>query len=194
MDLTKVSILLLSIGVLLALFIVWVLTTRHSLKKYEANANVLWTPVRNELSKRFDLISNIEKFLDLAKLDEESTNVTEIKTQLNRCKNAYAKAYKGYDSNEASKGEALLKEKVVPELSELSENPTVHPAVISKMKELDDSLKQSTRQFNEAAHAFNDSILRHNTRINSFPTNFVANFLNMEEKDPIAVKKRSKAK
>ncbi|NLL02358.1 MAG: LemA family protein [Mollicutes bacterium] len=174
--------------VVIVLLVLWVIGTYNSLISLKNKVKNQWSQIDIQLKRRFDLIPNlVETIKGYTKHESETLE------KVIQARNTYLSAGTPEEKMKAS-GELS---KVMSKLFALSE---AYPDLKANTNFIDmqNTLKDTEDKISYARSFYNDSAMKYNTKIESFPTNILANIfgfktnayfeISAEEKENVKVK------
>lgn len=176
------------IGIVAVIALVWI-TSYNSLVKHRNWAEESWAQIDVQLKRRYDLIPNlVETVKGYAKHEQETlTKVIEARNVI---------AEPNATRNERVEQDAELSG-LLRQLFALSES---YPDLKANQNflQLQEELAGTENKISYARQAYNSMVMRYNTKIESFPSNIVANMHSFlrndmldipdEEKEPVQVR------
>jgi LemA protein len=163
-------------------FVMWGVGVYNELITLEEQVNQAWSQVENQYQRRADLIPNLVSTVKgVADFEQETfTAVTEARAKVNQLNispdilNDPA-AFQEFRSAQNGLGSALSRLLVTVEnYPELKAN--------ENFKQLQQQLEGTENRISVERRKFNQSIQNYNTRIRTFPANFIANMSGFAEK------------
>lgn len=174
--------------VVIVLLVLWIIGTYNSLISLKNKVKNQWSQIDIQLKRRFDLIPNlVETIKGYTKHESETLE------KVIQARNTYLSAGTPEEKMKAS-GELS---KVMSKLFALSE---AYPDLKANTNFIDmqNTLKDTEDKISYARSFYNDSAMKYNTKIESFPTNILANIfgfktnayfeISAEEKENVKVK------
>ena len=174
--------------VVIVLLVLWVIGTYNSLISLKNKVKNQWSQIDIQLKRRFDLIPNlVETIKGYTKHESETLE------KVIQARNTYLSAGTPEEKMKAS-GELS---KVMSKLFALSE---AYPDLKANTNFIDmqNTLKDTEDKISYARSFYNNSAMKYNTKIESFPTNILANIfgfktnayfeISAEEKENVKVK------
>jgi len=160
------------IGVL-AVFVIWLITIYNGLIKFRNRTDEAWSDIDVQLKRRYDLIPNLVNAVKgYAKHERELfENVTKARTA----------AMGAQDPGEKAKAENMLSG-TLKSLFAVAEN---YPDLKANENflELQRELSDTENKIQAARRFYNGNVRDFNTKIQIFPNNMIAGFLNFKEYD-----------
>ncbi len=150
---------------IIVLLVLWVISTYNGLIKLRNKVKNQWSQIDIQLKRRFDLIPNlVETIKGYTKHESETLE------KVIQARNTYLSAGTPEEQMKAS-GELS---KVVSKLFALSE---AYPDLKANTNFVDmqNTLKDTEDKISYARSFYNDSVMKYNTKIETVPTNVVAN-------------------
>ena len=151
--------------IVIVLLIIWVVAIYNGLVSAKLKVENAWSQIDVQLQRRFDLIPNLIESVKGYMKHEESvlTKVTELRTSW---ANASTVSEKADLSNQLS---GALKT-----IMAVSEN---YPDLKANQNfmDLQEELRNTENKISYARQFYNDSVTIYNTKLEVFPTNFIAN-------------------
>lgn len=150
---------------IIILLVLWVISTYNGLIKLRNKVKNQWSQIDIQLKRRFDLIPNlVETIKGYTKHESETLE------KVIQARNTYLSAGTPEEQMKAS-GELS---KVVSKLFALSE---AYPDLKANTNFVDmqNTLKDTEDKISYARSFYNDSVMKYNTKIETVPTNIVAN-------------------
>lgn len=177
---SDVTIIILGFVALLLIILAYLATVAKSLTSMANQVRQSWEPVREQCSNRVDFLNGVQSLVDEAPIMDSNRQIlTEF---IERAKNAYATAYKGFDPESAGIAEAILEDRLIPSVDKVLTDGSIAPTV-ARMKT---SLETGDRAFDQARDTYNKTVLRYNRKVVSFPERWVAKALNYDEMEIVS--------
>lgn len=159
--------------ILIALIILWFVAAYNGLVRLRNQTNEAWSDIDVQLKRRYDLIPNlVETVKGYAGHEKELfTKVTEARAA---AMGATTPAAKGHAEN--------LLTGALKSLFAVAENyPTLRAS--ENFAKLQDELSDTENKIQASRRFYNGNVRDLNTRIESFPTNIIANLFNFGKRE-----------
>jgi len=158
---------------IVAVIIIWVISTYNSLVKSRIKVDSAWSQIDVQLQRRFDLIPN---FVETVKgyMTHESdtlTKIAELRTSWANCSSVSDKAKVDGELSGALKTIMAVSENY-PELK-----------ANQNFSELSEELRNTENKISFSRQFYNDSVTIYNTKLEVFPSNIIANFGNFKSRE-----------
>jgi len=170
--------------ILIVLFILWIITAFNSLVKLRNRAQEAWADIDVQLKRRHNLIPNlVETVKGYASHERELfEKVTE----------ARSRAIEAKGLREKGEAENILSD-TLKSLFAVSENyPQLKAS--ENILELQRELRDTEDKIQAARRFYNGNVRDLNTKIESFPTNIIANMFGFKKMDLFELKEREERK
>ena len=157
---------------IVASIIVFIIFTYNSLITSRQKVENSWGQIDVQLQRRFDLIPNLVESVKGYMAHEESvlTKVTELRTSWAKATTVSEKAALDGELSSALKTIMAVSENY-PELK-----------ANQNFSELQEELRNTENKIAYSRQFYNDSVTRFNTKLELFPSNFVASMFNFKAK------------
>jgi LemA protein len=168
--------------VVVVLLLLWVATTYNGFVSLKNKVNDQWSQIDVQLKRRFDLIPNlVETVKGYAK--HESDTLEDIV----KARNAYSTAATPDDQMKAD-GELT---KGISKLFALAES---YPDLKANENflSLQSELSETEDKISYARQFYNDIVMKYNTKVETFPSNIIANMFKFTKKDFFAAAENEK--
>src|SRR5271163_3621833 len=144
---------------------VWVMTAYNSLVSLKNQVDAAWRQIDVQLKRRHDLIPNLVEAVK-GYMQFERDTLTQVVEARNRAVAAPTQAARVAAENQLTTGLGRL-------LAVFENYPQLKAD--QNVMQLQEQLTTTENQLSFARQAYNDVVLNYNTRIQSFPTNMIAN-------------------
>lgn len=158
------KLLIPGLGVLLIILVIWVISVYNKLVRIKNMVHNSWSQIDVQLKRRFDLVPNLVESVK-AYASHENQVFTNIA-------NARAKITNAGDIDQRRDGEGGLSE-ALRQLFAIAENYPELKANENFMA-LQNELSDLEAKIAFARQFYNDTVMKYNTKIQTFPTNILA--------------------
>ena len=161
------------IGIIAAVLIMWGVGTYNGLVGMSGAIDGNWAQIENNLQRRYDLIPNLVSTVKGYAAHEEGvyTEIAEARAKLAGAQTV-GEVQSASNELEAGLGRLLAIAEAYPELK-ANEN----------FMSLQDELAGTENRLATSRKDYNDSVKVYNVKIKTIPTNFIAGFLGMNERE-----------
>ncbi|MGY3748806.1 LemA family protein [Vagococcus acidifermentans] len=170
----KKTIVLSSIGVVIALIAVFFITTYNNLVSLDNDVSAKWSQVDNVMQRRYDLIPNLVNSVKGSMKQEQTVfnNITEARKAY---ANATDETSKIAADNQIGESVGTLVNIIHEQYPELGSNENVK-TLMTQLEGTENRISVERKRYIDTVNEYNKSIVR-------FPRNVVANMFGFEKKD-----------
>lgn len=168
-------------GIVLFIFITWIITSYNSLIKKQEKVKQQWSEVQNTYQRRLDLIPNLVNVVKGVSGFEQTT--------LQQIAEARSKALSGLSNNEIT-GENYQRQQTLQDSLAATTNRLIiaierYPVLkgTAAYSGLQTQLEGTERRIRVARNDFNEAVAVYNKKVRSFPTNIISGLFGFKKKE-----------
>ncbi len=161
------------IGGIAVIFVIWLIATYNGLVAGRNEVRNAWSQIDVQLKRRHDLIPNL--------VETVKGYATHEKDTLERVISARARAVSAKGTGSVSAAEGELSQALGRLMMVAEQYPNLKAN--QNFAALQEELTSTENKIGFARQYFNDSVMKFNTRLESFPTNIVGGMFGFEKED-----------
>ncbi|MCD4694176.1 LemA family protein [bacterium] len=173
------------VGVIV-LVIIAIILIYNSLIRLRNRVDEAWSDIDVQLKRRYDLIPNLVNTVKgYAKHESETfQKVTEARSQAMQAQEG------GSDAKSQAKAENMLSDTLKSLFAVAESYPDLKAS--QNFQELQKELSDTENKIQAARRFYNNNVLHFDTKIQTFPTNILANMFNFKKRDYFEIEEKEK--
>lgn len=152
------------------ILVTWMVMSYRRMRASEQSVSSSWSELKNVIADRFDVLQQVKEFSDASASEPLSKSTL-------RTMNAYSRAYKSNDPQQAGHAEKIFMNEMIPALAKTIQST----GAMSETRELREGIARTDKEINSTRKAYNEKALRHNNNIAQIPANLLASVFSVEE-------------
>lgn len=152
------------------ILVAWMVMSYRRMRLSENSVSASWTDLKEVIADRFDVLQQVQEFSDANSSDSLSKPTL-------RAMNAYSRAYKSNDPQQAGYAEKIFVSETIPALASTIQST----GALDETRALREGIARTDKEIKSSRKTYNERALRHNNNIAQIPANILASVFNVEE-------------